>query len=173
MYLWYIILYAWHVLSSPVLPRQNGQSKCAPHWCRARSPKRTCPSKKPVGPNTTGVNHWEVEVENGCSRKVNYYWGGRFSLTRKHRWWFLSTQLKNMHKSQSESFPRIKRKIHEHEILSALAALYDAGSGDGSLAPNPRLAWQFQLLAKSSVPWSYGFFVHLKCHPPWKKKGSY
>ena len=63
--------------------------------------------------------------------------------------------------------------MHEHEILSALAALYDAGSGDGSLAPNPRLAWQFQLLAKSSVPWSYGFFVHLKCHPPWKKKGSY
>jgi len=30
--------------------------------------------------------------------------------------------------------------MHEHEILSALAALYDAGSGDGSLAPNPRLA---------------------------------
>ena len=72
-----------------------------------------------------------------------------------------------MHKSQSESFPRIKRKIHEHEILSALAALYDAGSGDGSLAPNPRLAWQFQLLAKSSVPWSYlehgyGIFV-IRC----------
>ena len=45
--------------------------------------------------------------------------------------------------------------MHEHEILSALAALYDAGSGDGSLAPNPRLAWQFQLLAKSSVPWNH------------------
>ena len=41
----------------------------------------------------------------------------------------------------------------EHEILSALAELYEAGSGDGSLAPNPRLAWQFQLLAKSSVTW--------------------
>eukprot|EP00434_Breviolum_minutum_P017525 symbB.v1.2.015467.t1/scaffold1158.1/size134810/4 len=41
--------------------------------------------------------------------------------------------------------------MHEHEILSALAALYDAGSGDASLAPNPRLAWQFQLLAKSSA----------------------
>eukprot|EP00435_Cladocopium_sp_Y103_P058622 s373_g20.t1 len=39
----------------------------------------------------------------------------------------------------------------EHQILSALAELYEAGSGDGSLAPNPRLAWQFQLLAKSSA----------------------
>ena len=61
--------------------------------------------------------------------------------------------------------------MHEHEILSALAALYDAGSGDGSLAPNPRLAWQFQLLAKSSVPWSYGFFVALEVPPPPEKEG--
>ncbi|CAJ1330292.1 unnamed protein product [Effrenium voratum] len=37
----------------------------------------------------------------------------------------------------------------EHEILSALARLYEAG-GDG-LAPNPRLAWQFEMLAKSSA----------------------
>jgi hypothetical protein len=42
----------------------------------------------------------------------------------------------------------------EHQILSGLAELYEAGSGDGSLAPNPRLAWQFQLLAKSSVTWA-------------------
>ena len=44
----------------------------------------------------------------------------------------------------------------EHEILSALAHLYEAGDGsDGSLAPNPRLAWQFQLLAKSSAAWQW------------------
>ncbi|CAK8987947.1 Eukaryotic elongation factor 2 kinase (eEF-2 kinase) (eEF-2K) (Calcium/calmodulin-dependent eukaryotic elongation factor 2 kinase) [Durusdinium trenchii] len=40
--------------------------------------------------------------------------------------------------------------MEEHEILQALASLYEGAPG---LAPNPRLAWQFQLLAKSSVAW--------------------
>lgn len=62
--------------------------------------------------------------------------------------------------------------MHEHEILSALAALYDAGSGDGSLAPNPRLAWQFQLLAKSSVPWmAVVALIEDATFPPEKKRG--
>lgn len=63
--------------------------------------------------------------------------------------------------------------MHEHEILSALAALYDAGSGDGSLAPNPRLAWQFQLLAKSSVPWmAVVALIEVVPPPPLKKRGA-
>ena len=40
--------------------------------------------------------------------------------------------------------------MEEHDILQALASLYEGAPG---LAPNPRLAWQFQLLAKSSVAW--------------------